>query len=712
MSNHKKAKAQIINHKKISRRDFLKLNTIWATGLIIYNLESNKVWAAQSAPGKFILTSSRKLGSLERAEGPELLEAASWYVAKSVHDGLEFTFPKGTLAKAHYLTSDMLLDGKDLAVFFLTLQEGEQGQAFILRYGLLNQCSARLRMPLSLVDMNRWRIDREGAWLKPQCDGQRVRLENVDRMTLTVERKSERPVRWCMTPIVATTEEVPTISTPILPKGKLIDELGQSTIHTWPGKSRSIDEVVERIKSQLKDAPNRKWPDSFSRWGGWKNKQFEPTGFFTKHFDGKRWWLVDPDGYAFWSAGIDCVRVDTAADFRGLETVLAWKPDPEGPYADIYGSRGSTINYLAANFIRAFGPDSWQEKWAQIALAQLRKVGFNTVGNWSQWQIASQARFPYVRPLRFRPKRVKTAYRDFPDVFDPEFAKDAEDYAQALKDTVDNPAMIGYFMMNEPTWAFSSELPAVGMLFNTPSCQTRRTLSDFLKKRHKNSAALASAWKVQTTFEKVANGRWDLPLNGKAKADLEEFSVMMVEQLFKTLRDACKTIAPNHMNLGIRYAGTPPRWAVKGMQSFDVFSMNCYREKIPAEDIQRIYNMLKMPVVIGEWHFGALDVGLPASGIGRVETQADRGKAYRVYLEDAAANPYCIGTHWFTLYDQSALGRFDGENYNIGFFDVCSRPHEPLCKAARNSHEALYEIVAGIRAPFDDAPQYLPKLFL
>ncbi len=46
-----------------------------------------------------------------------------------------------------------------------------------------------------------------------------------------------------------------------------------------------------------------------------------------------------------------------------------------------------------------------------------------------------------------------------------------------------------------------------------------------------------------------------------------------------------------------------------------------------------------------------------AHELGHLRNQAERAKAYRVYIEDAAANPYCVGAHWFTLYDESALGR-------------------------------------------------------
>jgi hypothetical protein len=103
---------------------------------------------------------------------------------------------------------------------------------------------------------------------------------------------------------------------------------------------------------------------------------------------------------------------------------------------------------------------------------------------------------------------------------------------------------------------------------------------------------------------------------------------------------------------------------------------------------------------------------LPGSGIGHVPDQRARGKAFRVYLEDAAAKPWCVGAHYFTLYDQSAIGRFDGENYNIGFLDVCHRPYEPLARAARASHERIYEVAVGRIEPYDDEPQHLPRTFM
>ncbi len=694
------------------RRNFLKQSMLLGSSILIYGAceqekEEVPLFAGEEIPPESLL------GGLKKVDGPDYLKNALWYEGENTGDGISFSFPVGSLIGQKYITADMLAYGTHMIKFRMILQEGEDGPAFSFTFGVLNQCSLRIRLPLSLVDQNRWGIDREGAFLKPRCGGDRVDLGKVDRMRLLISRKSSQISRFCLTPFQYTADEVPLIEHPKLPKGKLIDEIGQSTIHEWQGKTKDPETMKSNLRSRLEKA-NHTWPEHMSKWGGWIDKQLdEGTGYFRVHKDEDRWWLIDPDGYYFWSAGIDCIRVDTTADYYLLEDALTWAPSKEGDYKDMFSMRGTHphINYLAANFIKTFGAEGWRSTWAKIALDELTRLRCNTVGNWSEWEYASKAGFPYVRPMSFRPSRVNLLYRDFPDVYDAAFEEDAMDYAQVLKETRNDSALIGYFMMNEPTWAFSSELPAVGMLYNTDSCQTRSALKKYLERRYRTDEEFASAWEMNVSLDSIEKGKWTQRFTKNALTDLESFSQIMVEKYFTALSRACREADPNHLNLGIRYAGVPPKWAVKGMQSFDVFSMNCYMEKVPRDQTEEIHNLLNMPVIIGEWHFGALDVGLPSSGIGHVKSQTDRGKAYRVYIEDAAANPYCIGTHWFTLYDQSALGRFDGENYNIGFLDVCNTPHTAICNAAIMSHEAIYEIASGTITPYSDAPEYLPKLF-
>lgn len=666
----------------------------------------------------FTLTPHALLGGLSHETSPAPVAGAAWYNAGKVRDGLEYRFPAGALAPARYITADMLLDGDDAGVFVLELQEGADGPVFGFRYALLPEAAARMRVPLESVSMNRWLYPREGAWVKPHTSGQRVDLRRVDRMRILIAMRGDTVTRWCMTPVLVTADEPLPIFNPVLTKGKLLDDLGQSTLRRWPGKSRNAGEVTARLHAQLRDAPAQRWPEGFSKWGGWTARQLEATGYFRTHWDAEagRWWLVDPEGYIFWSAGQDCVRSTIEANVTGLENALSWLPhDTDIDYAVAVrrGQGAVYVDYLRTNLIRAFGPNAWPTSWALIALAELRRAGFNTIGNWSDWQMARDAGFPYVRPLApIADSETPLIYRDLPDVFDPQFDEEAAWFAEQLIDTRDDPAMIGYFLMNEPAWGFAEETPAAGMLFNTTTCASRRALADFLRERYGDDAGLATHWGIDTTFEAIAESAWNTPLTETAQADLADFSAVMIGRYFETLSAACRRVDSNHLNLGARYYRVPPDWCLNGMRSFDVFSMNCYQERVPADALQAIHDALNLPVLIGEFHMGAMDAGLPAPGVGpRVSTQAARGQAYRVYVENAAALPWCVGVHHFTHYDQPALGRFDGEAYNIGFMDICHRPYDELVQAARQAHRRMYSVALGEQTPFDDAPPYLSRFF-
>ena len=76
--------------------------------------------------------------------------------------------------------------------------------------------------------------------------------------------------------------------------------------------------------------------------------------------------------------------------------------------------------------------------------------------------------------------------------------------------------------------------------------------------------------------------------------------------------------------------------------------------------------------------------------------QADRGKAYRRYMHRAASHPMCLGAHYFILYDQAYLGRFDGENYQIGALDVCSHPYSEFIDGIKLAHSEIYEVADSI----------------
>jgi len=104
------------------------------------------------------------------------------------------------------------------------------------------------------------------------------------------------------------------------------------------------------------------------------------------------------------------------------------------------------------------------------------------------------------------------------------------------------------------------------------------------------------------------------------------------------------------------------------------------------------------PVVIGEFHFGALDRGMFHTGLVPCTSQADRAATYKAYVRGAMANPQIVGTHWFQYQDEATTGRpLDEENYQIGFVDVCDTPYAETIAASREAGQDMYQFRAGAK---------------
>ena len=109
-------------------------------------------------------------------------------------------------------------------------------------------------------------------------------------------------------------------------------------------------------------------------------------------------------------------------------------------------------------------------------------------------------------------------------------------------------------------------------------------------------------------------------------------------------------------------------------------------------------------MIIGEYHFGTVDRGL-AQSLWQVESEEERGVAYRYYTENAYAHPNFVGTGYFQWCDQDITGRFDGENYNCGLVDVTDRPYEKMVEAVSMTSSNLYKIHSGEMIPFSVQPK-------
>jgi hypothetical protein len=97
-------------------------------------------------------------------------------------------------------------------------------------------------------------------------------------------------------------------------------------------------------------------------------------------------------------------------------------------------------------------------------------------------------------------------------------------------------------------------------------------------------------------------------------------------------------------------------------------------------------------LIIGEFHFGALDRGMFHTGLVPVATQQARAEAYKAYVLSALRHPQFVGCHWFQYCDEPATGRaWDEENYQIGFVDVADTPYAETIAASREVGDELYQ---------------------
>jgi hypothetical protein len=143
---------------------------------------------------------------------------------------------------------------------------------------------------------------------------------------------------------------------------------------------------------------------------------------------------------------------------------------------------------------------------------------------------------------------------------------------------------------------------------------------------------------------------------------------------------------------------------LEAARGFDVFSLNIYRDAPPRATLDRVYEAIRRPMLIGEFHIGVPERGL-APGLVQAMNQEERGIAYRYYVEQGMAHPAMIGAHWFQWVDQPATGRNDGENYNIGFVDVTDQPYTELVTAAKATHARLLGVHGGKIPPYDRHPR-------
>lgn len=391
---------------------------------------------------------------------------------------------------------------------------------------------------------------------------------------------------------------------------------------------------------------------SFGKYGGRIDRREEATGFFhAKKLDG-RWILVDPEGYHFFGVGVNCVRPSDNL------------PDCRYAFAAKFGS---------------------QQKWVEETDDLLRKLGFNTLGNWSDGALFKKAGrpMPYTVGMSIigNYAKAKNLYvpsygstnlkGDVLPVFDDDLPAYIDKACSKLAETKDDPWVFGIFSDNE--------IP----LFEENIIRNYLALGEDDPGAKRARAWLAERGKTEETI---------------TEDDDREFCLLVLSKYFGMVREAIRKYDPNHMYLGTRFHKTvltqSSAYEAAG-RYMDVVAINLYhRWNVDQEMISRMADVAGKPLMITEWYAKGVDSGLRnESGAGfTVQTQKERGLFYENFTISLLRNPNIVGWHWFRYMDE---GPFEmGEKAsNKGLLNCHFEPYAGLS----GSMERINRNVYGLR---------------
>jgi agarase len=292
----------------------------------------------------------------------------------------------------------------------------------------------------------------------------------------------------------------------------------------------------------------------------------------------------------------------------------------------------------------------------------------------------------------------------FPDVFSAEFRKGVARIAERLcAPRVTDSELLGYYTDNELDWnGWRRRTALLDYFFTLPVDSAGRSAAEeLLRQRHGSHQAAARAWDVPA-------GRWGGPSVGAGiepgpAADLravsddrDAFLALAAETYFSVTTEAIRAVDPNHMTLGVRFAGHAEPIVLQACGRYnDVISFNNYSYEPPAATLEAIFAATLRPIMITEWSFKAMDSGLPNTKGAAipVHTQEDRAAGYERSVTQALSLPYVVGLHWFKFSDQPPLGRvLDGENSNYGIVTEFDEPYVTLAERMRQVNARAYQI--------------------
>jgi hypothetical protein len=307
-----------------------------------------------------------------------------------------------------------------------------------------------------------------------------------------------------------------------------------------------------------------------------------------------------------------------------------------------------SFDFAGTNLVRKYGTGF---NYGRLAHRRMKSWGINTVGNWSGRGLRGMRLTPYVADLATKGPPISGAPgwggRQFPDPFSDEFVRNIRNAAKdEAKRSGGDQWCLGWFVDNELPWSNDDRYLARGVLASPPGQPAKKAALALLVRKYGSVAALNVAWDTCYKDEKGFLDYVRLPDGSRSDADLDDIQSMVAREYFRVVRDAVKAADPNVLYLGCRFSnGGASAWRAAA-EFCDVVSANIYRDR-------------------------ALRLGN--------------------YIRSAVADSRIVGAHWFKWRDQSLTGRDgDGENFQLGFVDVCDTPYPEMVISARKLAGEIY----------------------
>jgi hypothetical protein len=477
--------------------------------------------------------------------------------------------------------------------------------------------------------------------------------------------------------------------------GLMADKYGQWVYETWPGKITSDEQLQQEYANEANALSNVSMDlAKYDQYGGVKSGgQYKSSGYFRLQKIDNKWWFITPDGHPFILKGVDATSIWEWGYGTPLKkadgtprNVFEELPDPAA-YAPAYvnDSNGERVSFVIANVMKKYG-SSFESKWEEITKKRLIDWGFNA---FSKWTKPRNVTFPYIQVLQDpgNLKRIQWTY----DVFDPQNESIIERaLSPQLQSAKNDPWLIGYTYDNEAGW--TTDIVKEVLTYKAAS-PAKSAFVDFLAPRYNNDIAVVNQLLGTSAASFAALKDVSINMAKVPAADVSDYIKLASQAYFKTVKNVISKYDTNHLFLGASVVPTwrtSLEWDSAAMEFVDAFSVDNYAND--ASWMSR-YEGFGKPLLNLEYTFSTTQRGLsPVNTATTVGSTAERGYAFKSFVESQVSHPLFVGSGWFSYYDQAVTWRKDGENFNIGLVNQQDQPYTDMVHVMKTVNAGLEQV--------------------